>query len=73
MFGKSIEIMKNLPTSLLVLHILAKFLFGLGLGMLLVHYYDVPPAWTGRVLIVIAILIAIPSSIRILSGLGKST
>lgn len=71
MLGRSLDAMKSLPTRLLTLHIIAKFLFGVGLGMLLVHYYDVP-VWTGRVLVVIAIVIAIPSTVRILSSLGKS-
>jgi hypothetical protein len=70
MLGRSLEAMKNLPTGLLTLHVLAKFLFGMGLGMLLVHYYDVP-AWTGRILVLVAVVIAIPSTVRILSSLGK--
>ena len=72
MFGRALEAMKSLPTGLLTLHIIAKFLFGMGLGMLLVHYYDVPAAWTGRILVVVAVVIAIPSTVKILSGLGKS-
>jgi hypothetical protein len=72
MLGRSLEAMKNLPTGLLATHVIAKFLFGMGLGMLLVHYYDVPSAWTGRILVVVAVVIAIPSTVRILSDLGKS-
>jgi hypothetical protein len=72
MLGRSLEAMKNLPTGLLTLHVLAKFLFGMGLGMLLVHHYDVPAAGTGRILVVVAVLIAIPSTVRIISSIGKS-
>jgi len=71
MFGRSLELLKELPTGLLTLHILAKFLFGMGLGMLLVHYYGVPAARTGGILVVVAVIMAIPSTARIISGLGK--
>jgi len=46
------------------MHITGKFLFGVGLGLLLAIWL---PVWTGWIFIVISLLIAIPS-VRIILG-----
>jgi len=55
---------KNLPLGLLMLHVTAKFLGGVVIGVLLARYLK--DYWW--VILVVALVIAIPSSYRILSG-----
>jgi ABC-type proline/glycine betaine transport system permease subunit len=69
MFGEALETLRRLPKSLLALHMVAKFLFGVGVGILLSHYREVDGGVVGWVFIVIAVIVAIPSSIRVFSGL----
>ena len=58
-FGDKIERFRQVPTPYLSMHITAKFLFGVGLGLLLAIWL---PVWTGWIFIVISLLIAIPSA-----------
>ena len=55
---------RQVPNPYFTLHITAKFLFGVGLGVLLAIWL---PLWTGWIFIIIALLIAIPSA-RIVLG-----
>ncbi len=55
---------KNLPLGLLMLHVTAKFLGGVVIGVLLARYLK--DYWW--VILVVALVIVIPSSYRILSG-----
>jgi len=59
-----VEKFRQVPNPYFTLHITAKFLFGVGLGVLLAIWL---PVWTGWVFIIIALLIAIPSA-RIVLG-----
>jgi len=58
-----VEKFRQVPNPYFTLHITAKFLFGVGLGVLLAIWL---PVWTGWIFIVIALLIAIPSAIIVL-------
>ena len=58
------EKFRGVPNPYFTLHITAKFLFGVGLGLLLAIWL---PVWTGWIFILAALLIAIPS-IRIILG-----
>ncbi len=62
--GDKTEKFRGVPTPYFTLHITAKFLFGVGLGVLLASWL---PIWTGWIFIIIALLIAIPSA-RIILG-----
>ena len=62
--GDKTERFRGVPNPYFALHITAKFLFGVGLGVLLATWLSV---WTGWVFIVAALLIAIPS-VRIVLG-----
>jgi len=55
---------RQVPNPYFTLHITAKFLFGVGLGVLLAIWL---PVWTGWIFIVVALLIAIPSARIVLS------
>jgi len=63
-FGNWIERFRHVPNPYFSIHITAKFLGGVGLGLLLATWL---PAWTGWVFIIVALLIAIPSA-RIVLG-----
>jgi len=55
---------RQVPNPYFALHITAKFLGGVGLGVLLAACL---PIWTGWIFIIVALLIAIPSARIILS------
>ena len=59
-----VEKFRQVPNPYFTLHITAKFLFGVGLGVLLAIWL---PVWTGWIFIVVALLIAIPSARIVLS------
>ena len=54
-----VEKFRQVPNPYFTLHITAKFLSGVGLGVLLAIWL---PVWTGWIFIIIALLIAIPSA-----------
>ena len=54
-----VEKFRQVPNPYFTLHITAKFLFGVGLGVLLAIWL---PVWTGWIFIIVALLIAIPSA-----------
>ena len=58
------EKFRRVPNPYFSMHITGKFLFGVGLGVLLAIWL---PVWTGWVFIVAALVIAIPSN-RIILG-----
>ncbi len=58
------EKFRQVPNPYFAMHITAKFLCGVGLGVLLVTWL---PIWTGWVFIILALLIAIPSARIVLS------
>ena len=62
--GNKTERFRQVPNPYFTMHITAKFLSGLGLGVLLATWL---PVWTGWIFIVAALLIAIPSA-RIVLG-----
>ena len=62
--GDKTEKFRRVPAPYFTLHITAKFLFGVGLGLLLATWL---PVWTGWIFIIVALLIAIPSA-RIVLG-----
>ena len=55
---------RGVPTPYFAMHITGKFLFGVGLGVLLATWL---PMWTGWIFIIASLLIAIPS-VRIILG-----
>jgi len=63
-FGDKVEKFRHMPNPYLTLHTTAKFLGGVGLGVLLATWL---PIWTGWIFILAALLIAIPS-VRIILG-----
>jgi len=62
--GDKMEKFRQVPNPYFSMHITAKFLSGVGLGLLLAIWL---PVWTGWLFIVAALLIAIPSA-RIVLG-----
>ncbi|MBA7466999.1 hypothetical protein ES707_02194 [subsurface metagenome] len=62
--GGKIEKLRGVPNPYFTMHITGKFLFGVGLGVLLAIWL---PVWTGWIFIILALLIAIPSA-RIVLG-----
>jgi len=58
-FGDKIEKFRQMPNPYLTLHITGKFLFGVGLGLLLAAWL---PIWTGWLFIIAALVISIPSA-----------
>lgn len=62
--GAKTERFRQVPNPYFSLHITAKFLLGVGLGVLLATWL---PLWTGGAFIIIALLIAIPS-VRLILG-----
>jgi len=63
-FGDKTEKLRQMPNPYFSMHITAKFLFGVGLGLLLAIWL---PVWTGWIFIAAALVIAIPS-VRIVLG-----
>lgn len=63
-FGDKTEKVRTVPNPYFSLYITAKFLFGVGLGILLAIWL---PIWTGWIFIIAALLISIPSA-RIVLG-----
>ena len=61
--SERIEKFRQMPTPYLYLHITAKVLGGLGLGVLLATWL---PTWTWWIFIILAVLISIPSTIMVL-------
>ncbi len=62
-FGNKTEKLRQVPNPYFSMHITAKFLGGVGLGLLLAIWL---PVWTGWIFIAISLLIAIPSATIIL-------
>jgi len=62
--GGKMEKLRGVPNPYFTMHITGKFLFGVGLGVLLAIWL---PVWTGWIFIILALLIAIPSA-RIVLG-----
>ena len=56
--GNKMEKFRRVPNAYFGMHITGKFLFGVGLGVLLAIWL---PVWTAWVFIIAALLIAIPS------------
>ncbi len=55
---------RKLPTSILALHVTAKFVFGVGLGVLLASYLNGFGWW----IILLAIIMGLPGAYKVLSG-----
>ena len=66
--GDMTERFRDVPNPYFSMHITGKFLFGVGLGVLLATWL---PVWTGWIFIVAALLIAIPSARIVLGGERK--
>ena len=58
-FGDRMEKLRQVPNPYFTLHITGKFLFGVGLGILLAIWL---PTWTGWVFIAVSLLVGIPSA-----------
>jgi hypothetical protein len=71
-YSRTRDAFKQLPTGLMSAHIVAKFVFGIGIGILLSGYYDFDRITAGWIVIVIALIIAIPSTVRIVSAVFRS-
>jgi len=66
-YRRKLDKFLQLPRYLIILHITAKTVFCLGLGMLLAAYIESAPwALVGWIIIAVSILASIPSSIAIL-------
>ncbi len=63
-FGDKTKRFRQVPNPYFSMHITAKFLSGVGLGLLLAIWL---PVWTGWIFIAAALVIAIPS-VRIVLG-----
>ena len=57
--SNKVEKFRQVPNPYFALHITAKFLFGVGLGVLLASWL---PVWTWWLVIIVALVIAIPSA-----------
>ena len=55
---------RELPTPILILHVTARFVFGVGLGVLLANYLSGFGWW----IIVLALVMGIPGAYKVLSG-----
>ena len=64
--AENIKKMAKLPVPLLAAHMFAKFLFGLGLGILLAGALDFNWKLWGTAFIVLSVVVSIPSGRRIL-------
>jgi hypothetical protein len=71
-YSRARDMFKQLPNSLLTTHIVAKFVFGVGVGILLCEYKSFNRVTVGWGLIIVAVIISIPSTVKIISGLLKS-
>jgi hypothetical protein len=71
-YERARDLFKDLPNSLITTHMIAKFIFGIGLGILICEYYDFNRVTVGWGAIVVAFVVAIPSTVRIFSQLFKS-
>ena len=58
-FSDKVEKFRQVPNPYFFLHIGARFLFGVGLGLLLAIWL---PVWTGWIFIGAALVVAIPST-----------
>ena len=58
-FSNKLEKLRQMSNSYLILLIAAKFLFGVGLGLLLAFWL---PVWIGWIFIIVSLVIAIPST-----------
>ncbi len=58
-FGDKTTKFRQVSNPYFSMHITGKFLFGVGLGVLLASWL---PAWTGWIFIIVAVVIAIPSA-----------
>jgi hypothetical protein len=63
---ENIEKMAKLPVPLLAAHMFAKFLLGLGLGILLAGTIDFNWKLWGAILVLLSVIVSIPSGRRIL-------
>ena len=63
-FGNKVEKFRQVPNLYFSLHITAKFLAGVGIGVLLATWL---PIWTWWIFIVVGVIIAIPSARIILT------
>jgi len=63
-FSSKVEKFRQVPNPYFSLYVTAKFLFGVGLGVLLATWL---PVWTGWLFIGVALVIAIPSARIVLS------
>jgi len=63
---RNIEAMRRLPAALLLSHMSAKFILGLGVGFLIAGSFEFDFAMWGVVLIVLSIAVSFPSGRRIL-------
>jgi len=63
-FGNKVAKFRQVPDPYFSLHVTAKFLAGVGIGVLLSTWL---PVWTGWIFIGVALLIAIPSARIVLS------
>ena len=59
-----IEKFRQMRNPYFALHIASRFVFGVGLGVLLATWL---PIWTGWIFIIVALVVAIPSTRIILS------
>jgi len=66
--GDKMERFRDVPNPYFSMHITGKFLFGVGVGVLLATWL---PVWTGWIFIIMALLIAIPSARIVLGGERK--
>jgi len=62
--SEKVEKFRQLPNPYFSLHVTAKFLAGVGIGVLLATWI---PVWTWWIFIVVALVIAIPSARILLS------
>ena len=62
--GNKIEKFRQLPTPYIILHVMSRFVGGVGLGVLLTTWL---PVWTGWLFIGVAGVIVIPSARILLS------
>ena len=65
------EAFTRLPAGLMVTHIVAKFVFGVGLGVLIAKYMP-NRALVGWGLIIVAAIIAVPSASKLISDMVRS-